>query len=367
MLQSISSSSPSAAGAGLQLQFLAMGRFLLLAALLLPHIGQVQAGVLLMTPVADLSKASPAAADVSPGPLLPSKVGLIYLDTNALMAIAPAPINVVDFIPLPDVSLQAVRTDQVSSSQWTGTLVGYTAGDVTFVRTADGTLAGAISTGNGTFYHLTIDPSGSGRVEEFEYANMPQEDDGVVPPSAAAQVKGSSTTDDVALGPASIMDSLESLDRSRRQDDGSVIKVMVFYTAAACCRIAFGTATCDPQACRAATVASMVLAETETNQGYAASGLQIVIDVSYIREVIYSEAGKSYADHLNTMASSAAINNVRNANAADLVVTIVDDPRFCGMAWQPAEPNRDTGFSVVTYSCVNAGMYSFGELIPAYS
>jgi hypothetical protein len=250
---------------------------LLVVVLLLLHVSRVRAGVLVMTPMAVPASKSSSA----PPPSLASKVGRIHLNADALMATAAAPSDIVDFIPLPGVSLQAARTEKSSTNQWVGSLVGYTAGDVTFVRSNDGTMAGTITTGNGTFYQLTIDPSGDGRVDEFEYAQMPPEDD----PTDDDQTQSDADNNGVKASSAT-----RGLDRSRRQDDGSVIKMLVGYSRRACCRIAFGNTSCNATSCAAATLAKIALAELETNQAYSASGIQTVVRVVHSTLVDYTES-----------------------------------------------------------------------------
>lgn len=141
-------------------------------------------------------------------------------------------------------------------------------------------------------------------------------------------------------------------------DDGSLIDVLVVYTAAA--RVAAGGTT--------AMNTLIDLAKTETNTSYANSGITQRIRIVHTAEVSYTESGVSSTDLNNlTNTSDGFMDNVhtlRNTYAADLVTLLVENAGgFCGRGWimTSVTPSfASNGFNVVARNCAT-GNYSFGH------
>lgn len=140
--------------------------------------------------------------------------------------------------------------------------------------------------------------------------------------------------------------------------DGSVgimanttINVMVVYTAAA--------------AAATSNIASLIqLAVDETNQSYANSGINITFNRVYTGQVTYTEANRSFSQHVSALQSTTDgvmdnVHTLRNTYAADMVMLVVNDSEACGQA-AAIKATATSAFAVAHYSCIT-GYYSFGH------
>ena len=146
-------------------------------------------------------------------------------------------------------------------------------------------------------------------------------------------------------------------------DSGAVIDVMVVYTAAA-----------------AASVANIQneieLAVAETNQSYENSGIVQRINLVHTAQVNYPSDPATlnfetalleltYSQHptYDPNGYMDEVHTLRDQYKADLVVLLVENNSYCGIAWRMDEIGsffEVAGFSVVSTDCAT-GYYSFGH------
>ncbi len=140
-------------------------------------------------------------------------------------------------------------------------------------------------------------------------------------------------------------------------DDGSVIDVMVVYTAAA--RLAAGGA--------AAMDNLIQLGIAETNQGYANSGVIQRVRLVHSEEISYAESGDANTD-LRRLKEPADgyldnVHALRDAYGADIVSLWVENLNACGVGYlmtSLATPFASSAFNVVARNCAT-GNYTFGH------
>jgi peptidyl-Asp metalloendopeptidase len=131
----------------------------------------------------------------------------------------------------------------------------------------------------------------------------------------------------------------------------TTINVLVVYTASA--------------ASAAGNIASKIqLAVDETNQSYANSGISINFNKVFAGQVTYSEAGRSFSQHVSALQSTTDgvmdnVHTLRNTYAADLVMLVVNDTEACGQA-AAIKATASSAFAVADQSCIT-GYYSFGH------
>jgi hypothetical protein len=129
------------------------------------------------------------------------------------------------------------------------------------------------------------------------------------------------------------------------------VNVMVVYTASA--------------ASAAGNIASKIqLAVDETNQSYANSGINITFNKVYAGQVTYSEAGRSFSQHVSALQGTTDglmdnVHTLRNTYAADLVMLVVNDTEACGQA-AAIKATASSAFATADQSCIT-GYYSFGH------
>ncbi|WP_179958327.1 M12 family metallo-peptidase [Chitinimonas arctica] len=161
--------------------------------------------------------------------------------------------------------------------------------------------------------------------------------------------RADATGGDLAVADSATLDStLASI--------GPVTKVLVAYTGSV--ETAKGGA--------ANTLAMIQLAVDETNASYQNSKVKTRLQLVHRVKVAYTEAGKSYDTIVSQLAGTADgnmdnLHTLRNIYGADVVVLIVNQTDYCGMAdaiW--ATPT--SAFAAVHYSCAT-GYYSFGHEI----
>jgi hypothetical protein len=131
----------------------------------------------------------------------------------------------------------------------------------------------------------------------------------------------------------------------------TTVNVMVVYTASA--------------ASAAGNIASKIqLAVDETNQSYANSGINITFNKVYAGQVTYSEAGRSFSQHVSALQGTTDgvmdnVHTLRNTYAADLVMLVVNDTEACGQA-AAIKATATSAFAAADQSCIT-GYYSFGH------
>ena len=144
----------------------------------------------------------------------------------------------------------------------------------------------------------------------------------------------------------------------RLSDDGSQLDVLVLWTADAECRRSGLAAGCTRTASTKANIeATIDLAITETNVGYAASGVNTQLRLVHSEFTSYVESA-GFSTALSDLRSNSGVANLRAQKGADIVALLIDDSQYCGIAY--LGPSIGNMFSVTAWNCAT-GYYSFGH------
>lgn len=108
------------------------------------------------------------------------------------------------------------------------------------------------------------------------------------------------------------------------------------------------------------------LAIDETNQSYQNSAVNMRLRLVHTHKVKYEEESKKYTDILNHLSNDGDkfmddIHQLRNRHNADIVILIINNSGFCGMA-KRIMASASTAFALVHYDCAT-GNYTFGHEI----
>ena len=292
--------------------------------------------------------------------------------------------------------IQKIEKNRSGSYSWYGILKDVPFSQVVLVVN-QGTVFGQISKPNFTYQirHITngihavyeVDPSkfppdGEPIAPEIEsksstITNPQKESDGTsepAPPSLEDSLyqnpfpksgigygqMGDAPLSGIATKPDTLTSSSNSSasDPGVQADDGTVIDVLVVYTAEAKAEEG-GTSAIETL---------IDLAESETNAAYSNSGVDHVIRVVAKQEISFSESGFSFSEFLNSAqdGSISGLQALRDTNGADLVVVLVDgDDSLCGLGYlmtTVASSFAPFGYSVTQTNCAT-GNYSFGHEI----
>lgn len=141
-------------------------------------------------------------------------------------------------------------------------------------------------------------------------------------------------------------------------DNGSIIDVLVVYTAAARAG-AGGTAAVE-------TLINLAVAETNTS--YANSGITHQLRLMHAEEVTYDESGFDWSTTLYRFRGTADgyidnVHSLRDSYGADCAVLIVNSSSSCGIGYLMTFVTpffESSAFSVVSRNCAT-GYYSFGH------
>ncbi|MHC5114399.1 MAG: hypothetical protein ACYTGP_08235, partial [Planctomycetota bacterium] len=231
---------------------------------------------------------------------------IVAIDRAALEAPAEAGVRVSFF---EDASFVLRKTttepERPGRTKTGGTLEGIPGGSFILVRHGERILLNVWAPGHGV-YHLRGLGDGTYVARQI--------DSGAFPPCATEDHEH-------AHGPAEAGDPFGLC-----VDDGSVLDILVVYTAAA--RIAEGGT--------AAMELLIDACETSTNVAYANSGVATTINVVGMVEIDYTETGDSSVDRAAlTDPDDGVIDEVhdlRDSLGADLVAMILDDLEDCGRA-----------------------------------
>ncbi len=105
------------------------------------------------------------------------------------------------------------------------------------------------------------------------------------------------------------------------------------------------------------------LAISETNAGYTNSGVEITAQLAGTYTTSYVESGSMSTDLARIRGTTDgymdSVHSLRNTNAADIVMFVIDNAASCGLA-SGIGATASTAFAAVHYSCAT-GYYSFGH------
>lgn len=136
-------------------------------------------------------------------------------------------------------------------------------------------------------------------------------------------------------------------------DDGSVIRLIVAYTASAAAAVANINNT-------------IALAISETNQSYLNSGITTRVELAHSYQTPYAESGDISTDLTRFESTSDGnmdeVHGLRNQYAADVALLILsNNVSYCGLASQ-IMASAPTAFAAVRVSCAT-GYFSFAHEI----
>ena len=227
---------------------------------------------------------------------------LMRIDFDLLSGIQPTQRVVLDLFE--DTSFLVVFDRSTNSHTWVGHIDGDPGGTFTLVVKQGGLAAIIRGPGQG-LYRIRSLGDGLGVIQEIDETKFP--------PCGTGPAQGVLGGGGVAGGAGC--------------DDGSVIDVLVVYTALA--RTAAGGT--------AAIEAEIDLAIANSNSAYNNSLIGTQLNLVYAQEIAYDEVG-TYGDHLDRLTNPAdgsmdAVHTLRDQFGADMVALLVDDNEFCGIAW----------------------------------
>ncbi len=325
----------------MRLTFLVVPIVLVFLAVCSPAAAQTAQGVFAALP----EKSARAAADNAGGiPAVRSR--LVTVDATALFPKADNGRNAVPDRPLSlnlfddvTVAMTSTAMETIGPAQ-TPVLVGEndaaTGGQSRFAQTS-GVLYGVVRTSGKLLYEIAPVGGEAYVIREIDQTSYPAEHEVVAPE-------------------ASLPRAADSAKAGTAADDGSRIDIMVVYTPSA--RDAAGGT--------AAMASRIALGISETNQGYANSGVVQRFRLVYSGEVAYTETSfeTSLADLQGT--SDGKMDNVhalRNTYGADIVSLLINNDDYCGLGYLMTSTATDFAayaFNVVYYSCAT-GYYSLAH------
>jgi hypothetical protein len=139
----------------------------------------------------------------------------------------------------------------------------------------------------------------------------------------------------------------------------TTLDVMVVWTKNAECKKSRKKEGCTPTKADTERMRGLIdLAVAETNVAFERSDVKITLRLVHAYRRSYNENGMRRA--LDYITGNGGIRRNRAKYGADLVVMILHEPSYCGMAW--LGPGKDDMFSVTHWECAT-GYFSFGHEI----
>jgi len=220
-----------------------------------------------------------------------------------------------------------------------GTIAGSPYSEI-HLSVSGGAFFASLNSAQGLF-EITAPDGKTSQIVQLDPSRFPNEDE-TVPTLPVAQI---AAQPDVAVGPGSV-------------DDGTRIDVYVGYTTAA--KNARGGQ---------ATLLSMInTAISETNTGYANSGISQRVVLVGADEYAYDDTALNWNAALSNWSNPgdpvfSPAHTLRQINKADEMVLLVSDPVYCGLGYLMTTPSvgfASFAFSVVAQGCTT-GYYSFAH------
>jgi hypothetical protein len=234
-----------------------------------------------------------------------------------------------------DVSFTAIkdRLEKRGANRytWFGSIKGLKHSQV-ILTVENGSIAGNITV-DGQVFQVRGIGNGIHSVREIDQSAFPDE----IPPTP------------IDVGP----DELDVPEGSML-DDGSIIDIMVVYTAAA--------------AVGGDIAAEIQLAVDETNQSYANSGINPRLNLVHTSQVTYTETGDIRTDRNRLQSKTDGymdnVHTLRDTYDADMVTLwVANGEGYCGIAYIMTTVStsfENYGFQVTKRTCAT-GKYSFGH------
>ncbi|MCG6316724.1 zinc-dependent metalloprotease [Vibrio alginolyticus] len=231
------------------------------------------------------------------------------------------------------------------TKQWLGGLAD-SPGSASFVIRGEN-VTGTIQN---TDHMYSIKPIGGGlhAIIEQNPLNFPDEH----PPEYDQQEKKAIEEVEQSPTKVNLIDGDNESSDTRLDRNIDEITVLVAYTTAVVNVVA------DPQGL-------IELAVKETNESYANSNIAAKVTLVGSKKVNYSESGNFRTD-LNRLSNKSDgvmddIHSLRNSTKADIVVLLINEGDYCGLA-DDIMASEDSAFAVVFHECAT-GYYSFGHEI----
>ena len=246
-----------------------------------------------------------------------------------------------------------------------------------YVRAGENGFFGSfVDVGDGVVYQFSLDADGNEMVKATNSSDFPPETDpegdedqnrrGLKSQVVTQSLRGANQKLQ-GLQLDSLQDGLETHKNTRRSllEDGSVIDVMVVWTAFAECVNSDQGQGCTLTSYTENNMRFLInLAIAETNSAYLESGVNTRLHLAHAyRHPTYDKTGSSFNAMLGDLADPSDgvlddIHGLRRQHKADMVAMIVENPDSCGIAY--IGPGYDRMFSVTHRSCAT-GYYTFGK------
>jgi len=158
----------------------------------------------------------------------------------------------------------------------------------------------------------------------------------------------------------------EEVDNEQQQQD-SIIDVLIVWTNLAECKQSRLSQGCTQTPATEANMRGhLKLAIDETNTAFELSGVKADLRLVHAyRDTSGYDESAGFSKALNDITNTGDgimddVHSKRQQYGADVVVLIISNPQYCGLAWMG--PSKSRMFSVTGYNCAT-GYYSFGHEI----
>jgi len=197
----------------------------------------------------------------------------------------------------------------------------------------DDSLAGTLNVA-GSFYRLRMLDSSQALLEQLNLANLPVDTISPIPPKITYNLQTQGLVGD---------------------DDGTLLDVLVVYTAAARNK-AGGTSSIQ---------SSIAQAISDANTSYKNSLVNTQMNLVYSYEIGFSELGPTSDNYIDTLSYLTYTNDgnldsvhiERDTHDADMVVLVIEGGYYCGIAWMMQQGTENYfdqyAFAVVSRGCLS--------------
>lgn len=291
-----------------------------------------------------------ARAPVAPQPVitLQQKTGEVQtftLNPQALQSTRRGSRVRIDLTPVRAVEMTTLRKQRLASGRELieGRIEGGGLPDGSATLIVNGaSVTGTIETPGGKTYRLR--PLGGGRnaIELLDYKAMPKEH----PPIPAVPSRAGSYQSHSPGGLPPAPSSPGNIQMGEGQQYIPTIDIIVAYSGNADAKVADMAAMID-------------LAVAETNNSFELSGINGRLHLLDTVPMPNFNDKRTYGQMVDALQTDAVLDARREALGADMVVMIVDNTDWCGMA--PTTGGADNEYAVLVHWDCATGYYSFGH------